>query len=377
MKPQTRVFSTFDGFRTDVPAPALVVDPPLLTLDMRGGETAYTQYTIKNAGMVSMFDLELTPADDNPAVKIELPFTKLPELRAGQTVVVPVKITLQHASCEPTHIKNGGKYACLAGTVVEIDGSDVRVLAGNTCPKSTGGASGPGGGSSASYDYIGPLESIASLNKDVVMDLGCGMTCLEGTSTGCNPCQICQGGVCVPNPAMDGQSCGKAANICQKMVCRAGSCETEDNSAETNNRVANGELSILDCPNRRSNGVDPIPNGCGTPEAPPLNPTPVECAPEIDFTSDCNQHDTWYQTCNSDPQAKDSADRGLQSLMKVRCNDVAHDNACFNQCTNIADLWYSGLKFLGYIPPKTPLLEAVSSKGAFGEGQNQACTCCP
>ncbi|HOI43580.1 MAG TPA: carboxypeptidase-like regulatory domain-containing protein, partial [Elusimicrobiales bacterium] len=37
-------------FRTDVPAPALVLDPPSLSLNMKGGETAYAQFTLTNRG---------------------------------------------------------------------------------------------------------------------------------------------------------------------------------------------------------------------------------------------------------------------------------------------------------------------------------------
>ncbi|MCR4295250.1 MAG: carboxypeptidase-like regulatory domain-containing protein, partial [Elusimicrobia bacterium] len=85
-------------FRTDVPAPVLIIDPPAVSLEMVGGQTAYTQYSITNRGLVSVFNYKLKPGGDE-AVQVTLPFEVIPEIKPGQTVVVPVKVFLVHASC--------------------------------------------------------------------------------------------------------------------------------------------------------------------------------------------------------------------------------------------------------------------------------------
>ena len=209
----------------------------------------------------------------------------------------------------------------------------------------------------------------------VAANMGCGGGCIEGTTIGCSPCQSCQGGTCKFNGS-NSSGC-KSDNICKKAVCvqendGTGRCDTTgDNSAETNAKVASGEISILSCLNRKSNGNLIPPNGCGT-LAHPLNPTPVKCASEIDFTGDCNEHDKLYAVCNTDKNAKDFADEDLRNRMQVRCNPIAN-NDCYNQCLGTTKGWYWYLKYTGYLPGSIKL---PTSSSAYDDAQKDACTCC-
>ncbi len=103
-------------FRTDVPAPALVVSPLSAELHLEVGQTAYTQYTVTNKGMVSAVDFTITPAADD-GLELTVPFNTIPEIKPGQSVTVPVKVRLVHASpCEYSGRTNhAAGYNCPAG----------------------------------------------------------------------------------------------------------------------------------------------------------------------------------------------------------------------------------------------------------------------
>jgi len=134
-------------YRTDVPAPALVANPQVIPLQMEGGQTVYTQYTITNKGLVSAFDLKITNFGDS-AMTIESAISSISELKPGQTAVVPLKVTLAHASQHPGGSNADGYYRALCGNMPAS--AAVKVLAGDV-PLGGGGQSvndrayGPGG----------------------------------------------------------------------------------------------------------------------------------------------------------------------------------------------------------------------------------------
>gem|GEM_PF-2037197 len=121
--------------RTDVPAPALVMDPPNIALDMKGGETAYAQFTIRNKGLVSAFDLKTEITGDS-ALHIETPIQRIEELKAGQSAVVPVKITLDHASSHEGSVCMSGYYSavCEQSTVTVCGPVRSGDIGGGTSP---------------------------------------------------------------------------------------------------------------------------------------------------------------------------------------------------------------------------------------------------
>jgi hypothetical protein len=359
-------------YRTDVPAPAIVISPLLLSLAMEGGQTYYTQYTVTNKGLISVFDFELEPINTE-AAKIELPFTTIAEIKPGQTIVVPVKVTLVHASCNPIEIAHKCTTHCAAGSLIKIMVESLRILAGNSCP--TGGGIPAGGSPSVGWERFSygsaSARSIAAIKANA--PTGCGGSGGSWPS-GSGPWD---GGPGKP----PGSGCSKdsdcgSSDVCKKGTCNNGICGLVDNSAEANSKVDSGEVDIMACKNRKPSGIAPIINGCGTERFRP-NPTPVQCAPQINFTEDCNEHDRLYGACNSDAGYKDFADRRLNALMKVRCNSIADNDACYKQCLITVDLWYEALKLTGYLPPSFGgYTIPISSKGAFGEAQKDACYCC-
>ncbi|MBI4656491.1 MAG: fibronectin type III domain-containing protein [Elusimicrobia bacterium] len=119
-------------FRTDVPAPVIIIDPPVINLRMVEGQTAYAQYTIKNKGLISAFDIKIVPTGDD-AMKIETGLQKIDELKSNQSIVVPLKITLEHASNHSGRVDNSGYYNAICGSSAPAGGT-LTVSLGETAP---------------------------------------------------------------------------------------------------------------------------------------------------------------------------------------------------------------------------------------------------
>ena len=198
-------------FKTDVPAPAIVISPPLISKDMVGGQTLYVQYTITNRGLISVFDFQLEPEMIDPAVKLELPFTSIPEIKPGQTITVPVKVYLDHASCHEARINHRGRYMCAAGAWTDLEVERVRILVGNECTGGGGGSGsettpvgaigGGGGVTGISMTYLGASNVVVNSvvqSQTTVSACGAG-TCSRDEQ--CAKCQKCENYSCVPDPS--------------------------------------------------------------------------------------------------------------------------------------------------------------------------------
>ena len=138
-------------FRTDVPAPAIVVEPPLLNLAMEGGQSLFTQITITNKGFVSAFNYRLGLSGDS-AIQIQLPYDVIGEIKAGQSIVVPVKVTLAHASCHSASITGDFGYECPSGIDVTAAAPNVTLTAGKC--GGGGGTDWLGGGSGGGGSFF-------------------------------------------------------------------------------------------------------------------------------------------------------------------------------------------------------------------------------
>jgi RHS repeat-associated protein len=138
-------------FKTDVPAPVVVIDPAVMNFNLAGGQSVDAQMTVENKGLVSAFDVELKPRNSDPAVAVDMPFDRIPELRAGQKIVVPFRLSLAHASCHSEQIDGGYGYVCAAGTSLRKQAPPVSISVGDCDlpPISVGGGGGgaPGFGS--------------------------------------------------------------------------------------------------------------------------------------------------------------------------------------------------------------------------------------
>ncbi|MFH1723574.1 MAG: LamG-like jellyroll fold domain-containing protein [Elusimicrobiota bacterium] len=142
-------------FKTDVPAPVIEVTPTSFELYQEGGQTSYVQFTITNKGLVSAFDVDLSGFQSDGAIQLEPAFTHIAELKAQESVVVPVKVNLVSASCHNAAIRIIYYYLCAFGVPVSANAPGVGFTAGTSCGSSSpgrvvhrGGGGGGGGGGS-------------------------------------------------------------------------------------------------------------------------------------------------------------------------------------------------------------------------------------
>jgi fibronectin type 3 domain-containing protein len=130
-------------FHTDVPAPALTVDPPVIALTLGHQQTAYSQFTLTNVGLVSAFNVAVNPPT-GADLTVVAPFTTIPEIKPHQSVVVPLKITSNSVPCLSEVVDIVGNYLCAAG-IPGACGAKVTLLAqlpGSECFFGTWGGGG-------------------------------------------------------------------------------------------------------------------------------------------------------------------------------------------------------------------------------------------
>jgi RHS repeat-associated protein len=151
-------------FRTDVPAPLLVSDPPMIGLNMVGGQTAYSQFAITNRGLIAATKVKVN-FSGSAAVQVTMPFDEIPVILPGQSVVVPIKIFLVHASCEGASALINALSPCAAGTLESRSYSGTSIVAGNLNGQSCGGG-GPGtassGGGGGGVSFSAPISAVAA-----------------------------------------------------------------------------------------------------------------------------------------------------------------------------------------------------------------------
>jgi len=154
---------------TSVNAPVVVAEPAFIQLNEPAGKTIYTQYTLTNKGLISAFDVKLTPSDSNSGIKLEVPFTTIPELKPNQSVVVPLKIYIVHTSCEQTTLPYTYDYTCARGIKSGGSGGDVTVAnggPGKDCNTAEGASSITGGGGAQPCVYIPQIAGPDILGSD-------------------------------------------------------------------------------------------------------------------------------------------------------------------------------------------------------------------
>lgn len=129
-------------FKTDVPAPVVILDPIAITMNVDSHVDAFGQFTVTNKGLVSAFNVRLKPRNPDGEVSITLPFEVIPELKAQQSVSVPYKISHgQVAGAEHCHsmtIESDYLYTCQFG--IDQNGScePIRITIGTNCPGPSG-----------------------------------------------------------------------------------------------------------------------------------------------------------------------------------------------------------------------------------------------
>ncbi|MDE2141049.1 MAG: hypothetical protein KGJ84_01385 [Elusimicrobia bacterium] len=189
-------------FKTDVPAPAVVMDPAVLNFNLpdTGGDVD-SQITVTNKGVIAAHNVNVTPNVNDPAVTITVPYSNIPTLNAGQSVVVPIHLHLAHASCHTFQIVASDDYTCAAGVTVTQNPPPVSGSAGScfpagatgttsTPPTGFGGSSAAGTGSSAvSLSVPGGYVSVAIPNPPAVPSTP--NSCQAPTNKQPSNCAIC------------------------------------------------------------------------------------------------------------------------------------------------------------------------------------------
>ncbi len=129
--------------------------------------------------------------------------------------------------------------------------------------------------------------------------------------------------------------------------------------------------NLADCPNRVQNPNYPnTPNGCGPegiggyiiPDCQDVGDDFIGHFP-ICFTPSCNNHDTCYGTCSTDPGKKAACDDAFQRDIQAQCDaadfpDPVMKSRCYGYAQNYAD----AVRTFG--------------DGAYDDAQKGACKCC-
>jgi hypothetical protein len=162
---------------TSVELPALVAEPALIELNEPAGTTIYRQYTLTNRGKISAFNVEILNSEADSGIKVEAPFTTIPELKPGQSVVVPLKIYIVHTSCGHFIQSILATCTCKRGIKSSVGGSLLEIINGGlekAC-NTLAGASGVSGPASkpcvyepkiAGPDMLGPSATTYYIDPD-------------------------------------------------------------------------------------------------------------------------------------------------------------------------------------------------------------------
>lgn len=130
-------------YKTDVPAPVLLCDPPYFDFVMDPGTVKYGQYTIYNKGLIKVEDLTLAPVIQD-GMRVDFLTDGVPlTIEAHQSVMVPFKVTLDtHYSPElvkpcdtfNAELSGSGKYWCPSQNWLRIHANaNIRVTASGVC----------------------------------------------------------------------------------------------------------------------------------------------------------------------------------------------------------------------------------------------------
>jgi len=120
-------------YKTDVPAPAVIISPSVFNFNLESDSSADGQMTVTNQGLVSAFNVQALPKTNDPHITIDMPYPVIAELKAGQTVNLPFRVSLHSPQvCYQGSINTSGEYTCAAGSKVSASwpGTQVNVNCG-------------------------------------------------------------------------------------------------------------------------------------------------------------------------------------------------------------------------------------------------------
>ena len=107
-------------YKTDVPAPAIIMSPSVFNFNLESDSAADGQIIITNQGLVSAFNVRAVPKTNDPHITIDMPYPAIRELKPGETVTVPFRVSLHSPPvCYQGSIDVAGTYTCAAGVEKE------------------------------------------------------------------------------------------------------------------------------------------------------------------------------------------------------------------------------------------------------------------
>lgn len=142
-------------FKTDVLAPALVAEPAFIKTNLDHGQSVDTQYTLTNKGLIAARNVKVE-LPSGLGLEVNSPLTTIPEIKPGESVVVPLRVSFHSTDCESTQVIHQVNYVCSAGIEVEQK-SEATVTIRNEkgCPAA------PDGGTTATGQQIAEVTDTA------------------------------------------------------------------------------------------------------------------------------------------------------------------------------------------------------------------------
>jgi len=198
-------------FKTSVPAPVLVADPPNFKVELEPGATFVGEYKVTNHGLVAGDNLAITTST-SPGLLFETLVTGVPRIGAMQSITVPFRLTmLAGTSAAPLSATPAGGAAPGGGRVGAQMGGGF-----DPCQPQ------------AAYSYQATTytclagvvsSSTATVNVAATQPTGAFGICDDG----CNPCE------CIPGFAGNICKCLKSIAFDKQLSC---DCLIQSNAAD-------------------------------------------------------------------------------------------------------------------------------------------------
>jgi len=118
-------------FETDVPIPLLLAFPPTINYDMIPGEEKTDSFTLYNVGLVSIYNVSISPINYNGIV-LEPLITTIDEIKGKSNVKIPYKLNLSESASNCRELS--GKINIQGRYVHFINNHEVISYAGTSIP---------------------------------------------------------------------------------------------------------------------------------------------------------------------------------------------------------------------------------------------------
>ncbi|MDD4005285.1 MAG: hypothetical protein PHW69_08815 [Elusimicrobiaceae bacterium] len=308
---------------------------------MKGGDIVNTQITITNKGLIAAKEVQMSAGDSSSPVKLAFGVNNIAEIKPGETITVPLRITLVHASCNTQAVNTYYCYDCATGKTTPVNTDNaVNMNAGDMgeCGFSgntpvTVSSTTTGGGSDSGYIKTG--YGVTSGNSTV-------NGVLVGPTSVCTAqCEVCHewnylSQSCIAISA--NKACSSEHGICEATYCNDGNCAIRPLTSLEKDAV-NANTNPLFC-RPRYNKIPPSHNGCsGVPDSWNIDGCGV-----VNVVGACNAHDECYSSCGS---FKSTCDAQFESNLDNICKAKFTSSECYRKCINISGAYFDGVGMFG------------------------------